>query len=359
MATQITYRDPNDGLLKTVGANMLPTLAIRYNGKGGFGDLDEPYLTLSGSKTNATGQSEQLTVSYPALNEYYMCVNGGDYIPHPKLGGQETFLAADIADDAVSMTVMKAETVWKQTAQDIFVPDRPYLLMNRKPSPGEDIFKTGVEDGLLAPAAEIIFIGSAYAGGVTVPIVRGTGALARKRMAVIQALTGNWASRADDSESAGLLVEKERPDAVTLGVATSPSAGTIKAFFIKSTQQADTVRSNGGYGVVTHYGIWVLPKAGLFKYNVRGLPENAAPAQYGSAVNAVVGIDNVALVAEEVEGTSYLTLTGINRAWNPETCALGALSAGWYWVGVRAMNQAGFDGNLRASKIVFTAVQVS
>lgn len=363
MATQLSYINPNTGKVKTISANLIPTIAMRYNGKPGFGDLDEPFMSISGTKSNAAGVSSPVNVSYSALEQYYMCVNGGEYVPHPNLQGKEAFLAADIAIDATSMTVSKATTSWKKTSENIFVADRPYLLMNRKPLPGEDVFKTGTEDGLICPAAEIIFVGAAYTSGTTVPIVRGTGAAARKKMAVIQALPGVWASRGNDSEHAGLLVELERPDPVTMGEATSTVANEIKAYFVKSAQQADTPNSNNEYGVVTHYGVWVLPMSGMFAYNVRGLPENAAPSQYDDTgqTDAIFAIDSDNIVAETVDGTSYLTIDGLNRAWNPETGALEALVTGdWYWVGVKAMNQGTFDGDLRASNISFSAlVQVA
>lgn len=362
MANQLSYKNPNTGKMRNIGVNLIPTMAMRYNGKEGFGDLDEPYLSLSGTKTSAAGSSESVNVSCSALEQYYMCVNGGEYVPHPSLQGKEAFLAADIAIDAVSMVVSKSTTKWKKTEENIFVADHPYLLMNRKPLPGEDVFKTGTEDGLICPAAEIIFVGAGYTSGTTVTIVRGTGAAARKKMAVIQALPGVWSSRADESEYAGLLFELERPDAVSLGDPTSPVATEIKVYFLPSVQQADTPNSNGEYGVVTHYGVWVLPMSALFKYNVRGLPENAAPSQYddGGQVDAVLAIDDAAVVTEDVGGTDYLTIDGLNRAWNPETGALEALvSTEWYWVGVKAMNQGTFDANLRASNIPFNAIQVT
>lgn len=356
MATQLSYINPSTGQRITLSVNLTPTVAMRYNGKVGFGDLDEAFLTLTGSRTTAAGVTETVNVSQSALEAYYMCVNGGEYIPHPLEEGRECYITADLAAAGTSMAVSAHQTKWKGVTENIFVANRPYLLMHRKPVPGENIFETGTEDGLIKPAAEIIFVGGAYSSGSPVTIVRGTGAVDRKKMAVVQAITGHRASRDNFSEHAGLLYELERPDTVVLGTQESPSSTTVKAVFTKSVQQADTPNS-GNYGVVSHYGVWVLPKSGKFLHNVRGLPENAPPSQYDDTgqVDAVVAIDSAKIVVE----SSYLTITGLNRAWNPLTGALDAISAGWYWVGVKAMNQAEFNADLRASRISFAAVEVT
>jgi len=361
MANQLMYINPNTGRAINLAVNLIPTIAMRYNGKQGFGDLEEAYLALVGAKSSAAGVSSTINVSYSALAAYYNLVNGGEYVPHPDLEGDECQLTADVASAGTSITVDRSTKTWRGVSENIFVADRPYLLMHRKPVPGESIFETGTKDGLICPEGEIIYIDNAYTSGTTITISRTTGATDKKKGAIIQALTGHWASRADDSDYAGLLYELERPDVLTLGTQESASSTTVKAVFVKSVQSADTANANGEFGVATHYGIWVVPKTGKFLHSVKGLPENAQPSQFDDTgqVDAVLAIESAFVVPEVISTVSYLTVLALNRAWNPITSALEAISAGWYWVGVKAMNGNVFDGSLRASKIVFGAIEVT
>lgn len=359
MANQLLYKNPNNGKFTTVQVNLIPTIAMRYNGKQGYADLDEPHMTLTTTKTTAAGASQTVSVSVSALEAYYNAVNGGEFIPHPALQGKETYLNADITNVATSMVVTHATTSWKGVSENILVADRDFLLMHRKPLPGEDIWLTGTLNGLINCAAEVITIDSGYSSGTTVTIARGTGAAARKQGAVIQPLLGCPSSRDNLSIYAGLLTELERPDALTVGTMASAAADVVDALWIASTQAADTANSSGGFGVVTHYAVYVLPKTGKYLNNVPALPEACVPSQYDDTgqVDAVFALASSALTTEDVSGTTYQKMLSLNRYWDPTTGALTATAGGNdYWVGVRAMNQSTFDQDLRASDITWGAV---
>jgi hypothetical protein len=366
---QMVYINPNTGKYSTLSQTMRATLLESYNGKRGYPDLDETFIRMNASNTD-TGTT--VTSKSSALVPHYNVINGGEYVPNASLEGNETYLSADILAAGVSMVVESSTTDWTGIATNIFVADRPYLLMNRKPLPGESVFDTGVDaDGLLKPAAEVIFVGAAYTSGTTVVIVRSDpNAADRKRFAVIQAIPGAFPSYGETDDK-GILVEFERPLAVSMtdaaGDPVSDDGGsqTIDVRFVASTQQANTKRTSGTYsgeyGVVTHYGAWVLPESGPFTYAVRGLPEQCPPSQYDDTgqVDAVLAIDDAALTDEVIATVSYKKMTGINRYWDPADNELKAITAGNYWVGVRAMNQGTFDSNLRASKAEFTLVTIA
>ena len=363
MADELIFKNPNNGKFQVITQTLLPSLILSGNGRRGLPQVDEHMLQISMSNPlNAqTILSKRL-----AEHVYQDAVYGGEYIPAHALNGLETLLSADIAIDAVSMVVESAVTNVRGIAENIFVANRPYLLMNRKPDEGENIFETGVVDGVLKPAAEIIFVGGAYSSGTTVPIVRSDpNAAARKRFAVIQALPSLLPSYGPTANK-GLLVELERPSAVVMGVQVDGGSQTINARFLASSQQANVMRADGGdydgsYGVVTHYGVYCVKKAGAFKYSVSGVPEHCPPSQFddGGQVDAVVEVDSSYLSTVDVDGTDYLQVSGINRYWDPEDCALKALTAGDYWVSVRAMNQAEFDGGLRISHAQFVSITVA
>lgn len=359
MANQLLYKNPNTGKYQTVSVNLIPTIAMRYNGKIGYADLDEPHLQLSATKQTAAGASVTVSVSVSALEAYYNAVNGGPFIPHPALQGKETYITADITNIATSMVISHATTMWKGISENILVADRDYLLMHRKPLLGEDVWTTGTSNGLINCAAEVITIDSGYSSGTSVTIARGSGAAARKKGAVIQPLVGCPSSRDNYSLYGGLLTELEKPDALTLGTHTSASADSVDAYFVASTQAADTANSSGEYGVVTHYAVYVLPKTGKYLNNVPALPESAQPSQYDDTgqTDAVLAIGDAKVAEEAVGGTTYKKIVALNRYWNPLTGELAATAGGSdYWVGVKAMNQGTFDADLRASDIVWGVI---
>lgn len=355
----LIYTNPNNGQPTVFTGANLPTLEEGDNGKKAFGDLREYFLSLTASHPT-TGVS--ITPRINATPSYADVMYGGEYQPSGYLQGLETYLAADITNVATEMTVEFATHTYIKgvAAQNILVANRPYLLANRKPVAGESWFDTGTENGILKPAAEIIVVDSGYSSGTTVTIARATSNLkaARKRFAVIAAIPTIFPSYGDFDK--GLLIELERPDAVTMVASTCIDGGTqtIKVRWLASSQQADTANSDGDYGVVTHYGIWCVKATGAYLNNVNALPEHCPPAQYGSNSNAILALADCATTT--INDVEYLELASVNEYWDPSDCALKAITAGDYWVGVKAMNQGTFDPALRMSNIdTFVKVTVA
>lgn len=334
-------KDPTTGATVANQQSLAASLTSRFTGKGGHPDLNELFLKMG----NGANQ-----VLIPAHDAYYHCLQGGPFVPHGRLEGREAFLEANLTNTGTSITVSKATTDWNGVTENIFVPNRPYLLMNRKPEYGEDIYASGTKDGLLLPDAEIVYVDAAYSGGTTVTIARGPLAKARSKGAVIQAIPGLPASFFSQSPAFGVMYEQERPDAVDIGSQQSAVAGEIKAVFKPSAQVATAG------GVVTHYAVWILPKSGRYTYQVAGLPECAVPV-------AVLPIDSASLVGEVLPpdtGETFLTVGGLTQYWDPQTGALGSVSsAGKYWVCVAALNQETFNANTRMSPVSVAEVTVA
>ena len=357
MSDELIYRDPNNGEI-TSFSSPTPSLITTFDDKKGasVNAVEEQYLQISFTHPTT---SEVMKSQVSAEQLYRNLMVGGEYVPNALLNGQETLLAADIAIDATTMTVEKSTFTLEGIEQNIFVADRPYLLMNRKPAIGESVFATGTENGLIKPAAEVVFIGSAYESGTSIPIVRSDpNAAARYKFAVIQAIPGVTASYGELGNK-GMKVELERPDVVTMGTVTDGGSQTITAQFEQSSQQADTPLEvddtttseyEGDSGLVTHYGVWVLLKADPFKYAVRGIPENCPPV-------LVYAIDSTSITTDSTTGN--LQITGISQYWDPADGALKTITANKYWVAIRAMNSETFDSNMRISNAEFTSVTVA
>lgn len=345
----ILYRDPTTAAITLSASAIAPSVTLTDS------DFDGDRQETAYLQAQATIGSTRVTAKLPIHESYVNLLEGGEHVPHAALQGIETALAADIAADATSMTVLSATQPTPYGDVNLFVADRPYLLMNRKPAyPGEDIFQTGADaDGVAYPSAEVITVDSGYTDGTTITIARGATAVARKRMAVIQGIPGVGASYG--ALAKGLKYEMERPTAITMGTCADSGSQRIKAVFLRSAQEA----SAGG--VVTHYAVYCLKRAGATLDRVKTLFEHCPPSQVldGTQVDAVFRITDAHVVNETISTVVYATVDEINRYFDPATGALSAITAGTYWVGVAAMNQATFDKSLRMSRVTFSSVVVA
>ena len=276
----------------------------------------------------------------------YNLFHGAPHVPHARLMGKETRLAADAALSATSITITHSTmpAFWTGTADNILTADEQVLLMNRRPEPGESIWNTGVTNC----DAEIITIDSGYSSGTSVTV--SALAVARKAGAVIQAIFGTPASYAGPDY--GFLYEKERPDAPTLGTASDGGSQTIQMTWTHSSQAADTITTlttgESGPGVVSHYGIFVLKDGDT--YCLYGPPKDVPERMQVAAT--------VAITDSGLSGTTW-TKTGINKYWKPSDNSLATIVAGDYYVGIACMNQSTFDPNLRMSPIAWTTSAVT
>jgi len=376
---ELIFVNPYNGQQEVLSSALLPAIITSYNSKKGLPLVEEQMLQVS--ITNPVSAAAILS-KISAYDIYKAAIEGGEFVPYT---GKQAILSADITAVATSMTIEESTVMENGESVNILVADRSYLLMNRKPEPGEDVFATGTDaNGVLRPAAEIITIDSAYSSGTTVTISRpDPNAAVRKRFAVIQEIVGVPPSYGESAQK-GILVELERPVAVALTtvggtvLCVDATGQEITVRFRNSIQQADTAVSStlatatpesnyiGKFGVVTHYGVWCVKATGPYLNNVPALLEHAAPSQFDDTgqVDAVLALASAYLTtydpSESGDSYSYTALVNpINRYWDPADCALKAIATGDYWVGVRAMNQAAFNADLRMSNITFVKVTVA
>jgi len=382
---ELIFVNPYTGKQEVLSSALLPTIITSYNSKKGLPLVEEQMLQVS---ITSPVSSAAILAKISAYDAYKAIIEGGEFVPY---AGKQAILSADITAVATSMTIEESTVMENGESVNILEADKSYLLMHRKPVPGEDVFATGTDaNGILRPAAEIITVDSGYSSGTTVTIARpDPNAAVRKRFAVIQEIVGIPPSYGDSAQK-GILVEMERPEAVSLEtdggtvLCVDATGQEITVRFRNSVQQADTVipatltdalliaansparNYSGEYGVVSHYGVWCVKATGPYLNNVPALLEHAAPSQFDDTgqVDAVLALASAYLTTYDPSetgdtGTYTALVNPLNRYWDPADCALKAITAGDYWVGVRAMNQAEFNADLRMSNITFVKVTVA
>lgn len=329
MNRKLIYTDPATG----VAASMTlpdPTVELQNTGAAhGLAAEEEVYLVTNQSQT---------PYSRMIFGEEKNRIDGGAYVPHGCLQGQEAVLAADAAQNATSITVRQSLT---PDGRNIFEADGLYLIMKRRPKESERL--TAFTDASIAAA--VITVDSGYTSGTSVTV----SALPAdyKRGAIVQKLLPLGASYDLERGEFGLRYQKEQPTAVTTVSAADGGSQRIDVTFTPSTQAA-----------VAAYMVQVLKKGDALSVNsVVEIPEYVQPAEYtdGTQHEAIVAVGSALLVANQ-NGT--VTLSGINRYFKPSDMSVATIVAGTYFVAVRALTSITLDASCRMSDATVSAAVV-
>ena len=268
-------------------------------------------------------------------------MNGGAYVPHGALHGQEATLAATANSSATSIVVRQYLT---PDGRPIFEPGGKYFLMNRRPKEGERAAAFANTDLDVA----IITVDSGYdyttdGATVTVSALPAT----YQRGAVVQKIMPMGASYDMERGQDGLRTQKQRPAALTNVSAADGGSQVIDVTFTPSTQKA-----------VRGYMIQVVKKGDAFApIHLVEVPEWVQPAEYasGGQHEAIIAADSALLVANQ-NGT--VTVSDINRYYKSDY-TLSAIVAGTYFVIVRALTATTLDASCVLGEAVSVSVTVA
>jgi hypothetical protein len=197
--------------------------------------------------------------------------------------------------------------------------------------------------------AEIITISAAYDWTTDTGTGNNDGAFptvaatttARKRLAVISKCVYPGASYDMLSGYAGYRYQREKPASITLTTAVDGGTQTIDITFTASTDK-----------VVHGYMVQVLKKGDTLLCvddAPVAIPEWVLPAEIAATETLYAKSDAAVLPVATV-----ITLAAIDRYYSSATRTLAAITAGTYYVAVRALTQTTFDAELRMSDAVIS-----
>jgi hypothetical protein len=266
-------------------------------------------------------------------------------VPHGALKGKECRLAADVTGTA---TEIQVEQYLTPDGRPILEAGGKYLLMHRLPKDDEvaEIF-TNTEI-----AAEIITISAAYDYTTDTGTGNNDGhfptvsavATARKKWAVVSKIVSVGTSYGLEQGEEGYRYQREKPASITPTVADGGSQ-TIDVSWTESSGKA-----------VHGYMIQVLKKGDALCPDDApiSIPEWVLPAEVSGTETLYAKSD--AAVAP-TSGT--ISISGIDKYYVSSTRTLAAITAGTYYVVVRALTQTTIDEELRLSTAVVAPVIVA
>lgn len=342
MEAKVVYIDPTTGLpVSPASAPTRPDPKIfsGWTGTEGWLRLPEEFFL----KVQDTSYPYQLMLPGAMFN----MIDGGPFVPSGILDGQEAILAVDVAALA---TELQVENYLTPDGRPIFEAGGKYLLMHRRPKDSElhTIFTSSEIE------AEIITVSAAYDWTTDTgtgnndghfPTVSAT-TTARKRLAVVSKIVYPGASYDMVAAYAGYRYQREKPASITLTTAVDGGTQTIDITFTASTDKA-----------VHGYMVQVLKKGDtlLCVDDVPvAMPEWVLPAEIAATETLYAKSDAAVLPVATV-----ITLSAIDKYYSSATRTLAAITAGTYYVTVRALTQTIFDAELRMSDAVMSTVVVA
>jgi hypothetical protein len=330
MDKTVFYKDATTGLYANSTNIPEPKVELRHTGPGvGLADQNEAYL-----KTNST----TYPFSYPINGIELNRIDGGPFVPHGDLQGRECTLAADASGAAVELNVRQYLT---PDGKPILIAGGSYLLMHRHPIEKERLTAFSNAD----IAAEVVVIDASYDYTTNTGTGTNSGAwpkcpaigTARKIGAVLQQIVATPASYNEDTGEFGYRYQQEQPTAIT-GVAAA-DGGTQK---IDVQFNASTDKGIAGYMIqVLKIGDALCPYMAP-----TSIPDEVLPAKVSTTL-CIYALDNVALVT--VAGV--ITVSDISSAYVSSTRTHAAVSAGTYYVAVRAVTSLTLDASCRMSDV--------
>ena len=336
MADALRYIDPATGTVQVDPSVKTPSLTHEYSGSRlGTAKVMEVTLSISGSSP--------YSYAIDGLHENLM--DGGPYVPHGALHGKETILEADASASATALVVEQHLT---PDDRPILEAGVPYLVMHRRPKQGESIWgNTGLAPEIITIDSGYDYTGSTGTNDGVNPTISAL-TTARKKGAVLQKVVGYPASYDMERGTFGQRYRLEQPASVAITATADGGTQTVNVSFNKATQKA-----------VSAYMIQILKKGdALSPYGAPvSIPEDVLESQYDDTgqQDAIFALDSTRLVESE----GVITVSSLNRYYNPETRTVTAITAGVYYVAVRALTQTTKDANLRMSDASVMAVTVA